>query len=212
VLARLGDGIHHGGRRSLALYIGNRWAPPTGTWSWDLSAAEEVPFAVLPYDPEWPHQFALERELLDSVLAPWLVAGVHHIGSTAVPGISGKPVIDMIAGVRNQPQAQAAIEPLRAEGYVHAPHRADALWFAKPPTDTPWGHTHHLHLTEPGSGLWQERLAFRDALRADPELVAEYERLKRSMDTEPDGSNYTATSKRSFVVRVLADAGITLAP
>ena len=54
---------------------------------------------VVPYDPEWPRLFEAERARLEAVLAPWLERGIHHIGSTAVPGLAAKPIIDMIAGV-----------------------------------------------------------------------------------------------------------------
>ena len=73
--------------------------------------------------------------------------------------------------------------------------------------------THALHLTEPGSDLWRERFAFRDALRADPELRAEYQQLKQELAAvHPDnGPAYTA-GKRELVARVLATAGIRLGP
>ena len=56
---------------------------------------------VVPYDSEWPRRFDEERALLQPVLAPWLEGGIHHIGSTAIPGIAAKPEIDMMAGVRD---------------------------------------------------------------------------------------------------------------
>ena len=71
--------------------------------------------------------------------------------------------------------------------------------------------THHLHLTEPGSDLWRERLAFRDALRSDPALPDEYRALKLQLaDAHDNIAGYTA-DKREFVAQVLASAGITLA-
>jgi GrpB-like predicted nucleotidyltransferase (UPF0157 family) len=159
---------------------------------------------VVPYDPEWPRRFAAERERLESVLAPWLVAGIHHIGSTAVPGLAAKPVIDMMAGVRSLEEARAAFEPLEALGYHYREHRPEAHLF--------WTPTHGVHLTEPGSDLWRERLAFRDALRANPALAAEYAEWKmRHAETGPDARGYTA-KKTPLVARVLAEAGIDLKP
>jgi GrpB-like predicted nucleotidyltransferase (UPF0157 family) len=165
---------------------------------------------VLPYDPQWPVRFEQERALLERLLAPWLSAGVHHMGSTSVPGLAAKPVIDMIAGVDDLAAAQAAVPVLEGQSWVHAFHRPRALWFRKGTAEQP---THALHLTEPGSDLWQERFAFRDALRADPELQAEYQQLKHELAAAhpQDRSAYTA-GKRELVARVLATAGIRLEP
>lgn len=170
------------------------------------------PTAVVPYDPNWPARFEVERELLERILAPWLEGGVHHIGSTAIPGIAAKPIIDMMVGVRDLEEARAAFEPLREHSYLVAPHRPEeAHHFVKPSLRLSEV-THSLHLTEPGSDLWRERLAFRDALRGDPALVAEYEALKlRLAEEHRQGRGpYTAVAKRPFVAHVLASAGIRL--
>jgi GrpB-like predicted nucleotidyltransferase (UPF0157 family) len=166
---------------------------------------------VVPYDPEWPRRFEDERALLERVLAPWLEGGIHHIGSTAIPGIAAKPIIDMMAGVRDLDEARAAYGSLEAEGYGHEPHRPEiAHHFAKPALELS-ARMFGLHLTEPGSSLWVERLAFRDALRADPALAAEYETLKlRLARSESDIDAYT-NGKRAFVHRVLVDAGVDFA-
>ena len=151
-----------------------------------------MPIAVVPYDPEWARRFEAERELLDRVLAPWVEGGIHHIGSTAVPGLAAKPIVDMMAGVRDFDEARAAFGPLEAESYVHTPHRPGiAHHFTKP---QPPGARYGLHLTEPGSDLWRERLAFRDELLRDSTLAAEYEALKLRLAQEhaDDRVAYTA--------------------
>ena len=163
---------------------------------------------VVRYDPEWPRRFEAERALLERVLAPWLEGGIHHVGSTAVPGIAAKPLIDMIAGVRDLEEARAAYGPLQAHSYRYEPHRPGiAHHFGKwpPGSDRP---THNLHLTEPGSDLWRERLVFRDALRADPATAAEYEQLKRRLAHEHTESGDYLTGKREFVASVLARFGM----
>jgi GrpB-like predicted nucleotidyltransferase (UPF0157 family) len=164
--------------------------------------------AIVPYDPEWARYFEVEQALLEGVLAPWLEGGIHHVGSTAIPGIAAKPIIDIIAGVRDLEEARAAFAPLRQHSYHRAPHRAGiAHHFDKAMLRSP--QTYGLHLTEPGSDLWRERLAFRDALRGDPELVAEYAALKLRLAEEhgTDIAAYTS-GKRSFVADVLATVGI----
>jgi GrpB-like predicted nucleotidyltransferase (UPF0157 family) len=168
-----------------------------------------VTIAVVPYSTEWARRFAAERALLVPALAPWLVDDVHHIGSTAVPGLAAKPIIDMMAGVGDLDAG--AVAALAGLGYGHAPHRPDALWFHKPVAGPGYERTHHLHLTVPGSPLWRERLTFRDALRADAALRDEYAALKLRLATAhgTDLSGYTA-DKRDFVARVLGTHGITL--
>jgi GrpB-like predicted nucleotidyltransferase (UPF0157 family) len=155
---------------------------------------------VVPYDPEWTLRFEVESAMLERVLAPWLEGGIHHIGSTAVPGLVAKPIIDAIAGVHDLNEARAAFEPLALLGYAYRPHRPEAHAFHR--------ESHSLHLTVPGSDLWRERLAFRDALRADPELRREYAAWK----LEHGGPEGYSETKWPFVARVLGDAGIELKP
>ena len=162
----------------------------------------------MPYDSEWPRRFDAERALLEPVLAQWLAEGIHHVGSTAVPGLASKPIIDMVAGVHDLEEARAAFEALGELSYVYAPHRPGIAHHFSKPSLRSAETTHGLHLTEPESDLWRERLVFRDALRADCELAAEYEALKlRLARVHHDIASYTA-GKRAFVARVLATAGM----
>ncbi len=143
-----------------------------------MSATEE-PVHLIPYDPTWPRRFEQEREQAAHALAPWIAWTIEHIGSTAVPGLLAKPVIDIMAGVRDLPSsldARAALAPL---DYVYFPYRADVMhWFCKP---SPAGRTHHLHLVPPQSPLWAECVAFRDYLRRSADTCAEYAALKTSL-------------------------------
>jgi len=115
----------------------------------------------------------------------------------------------MMAGVRDFEEARAAFEPLREHSYVHTPHRPGIAHHFSKPSPRLGEVAHGLHLTEPASDLWRERLAFRDALRADPALAREYEALKLQLAQEhrADVAAYTA-GKRAFVARVLASVGI----
>jgi GrpB-like predicted nucleotidyltransferase (UPF0157 family) len=161
---------------------------------------------VVPYDPAWPALFEAERESVVAALGD-LVGTVEHVGSTSVPGMPAKPVIDMMAGVADLGVAERAEPVLAARGYRWIPHRVDAVLFNRFDGDT---QTHALHLTLPGSDLWRERLAFRDALRADPALITEYAELKQQLLAGAGGRAYSARGKRAFVRRVLADAGVDL--
>lgn len=161
---------------------------------------------VVPYDPAWPGAFEAERESVRAALGD-LVGDVEHIGSTAIPGMPAKPILDMMAGVADLGVADRALPLLAPLGYRWLPHRVDAVLFNRFDGDR---QTRSLQLTVPGSDLWRERLAFRDALRADPGLVAEYAELKQRLLAEAGGKAYPARGKRDFVRRVLAGAGIDL--
>src|SRR5258706_4164984 len=136
----------------------------------------EAAIEIEPYDPEWPARFSAERALLASTLEPWLVGPIEHVGSTAVPGLPAKPVIDIMAAVKSLEASRPALDRLRAIGYCYFPYRDDVMhWLCKP---SPELRTHHLHLVPLHSELWNDRLAFRDALAANSALADEYAALK----------------------------------
>jgi len=165
-----------------------------------------VAIDIARYDPAWPDQFRAEACRLTELLGPWLATPIEHIGSTSVPGLAAKPILDMMAGVHDLHSARDAIPVLTSHGYTHAEHRPATLWFHKARTES--GPEQGLHLTEPGRSLWRERLAFRDALRTDPLLASQYQELKERLAADSsDIAAYTA-GKREFVVQVLARAGV----
>lgn len=154
------------------------------------------------YDPDWPGMFHAEQRLLVEVLAPWLAGPVEHIGSTAVPGLAAKPVIDIMAPVHSLAGSMAALDAAGALGYLYHPYKPGQMhWFCKP---SPAHRTHHLHLVPLGSALWHQRLAFRDALRGSAELAARYAVLKRGLAAQyrHDREGYTE-AKGAFIAEVL---------
>lgn len=166
---------------------------------------DDAPIEIAEYDPSWIEAFQLERDVLCDALAPWLVGVPEHIGSTAVPGLAAKPIIDIMAPVASLEDSRAAIAAAASAGYVYFAYRAEAMhWFCKP---SPSERTHHLHLVPIGSSLWKERLAFRDALRADESLRAEYQDLKVALAVKyrHDRDGYT-DAKAPFINRVLKGA------
>lgn len=155
-----------------------------------------------PYSAAWPERFELEAALLRSVLGPWLVSDIEHIGSTAVPGLSAKPVIDIMAPVQDLEASRPAIAAAVAAGYCHYPYKPDQMhWFCKP---SPSVRTHHLHLVPWGSPLWHDRIHFRDELRRDRLLADDYQRLKISLAAlhAHDREAYTE-AKSTFIASVL---------
>jgi GrpB-like predicted nucleotidyltransferase (UPF0157 family) len=106
---------------------------------------------IVAYDPSWTTRFAEERAALDAVLAPWLAGPIEHIGSTAVPGLVAKPVIDIMAAVDTLDASRAALPALAPLHYVYFPYRADIMhWLCKPSDAV---RTHHLHLVPFDSAL-----------------------------------------------------------
>jgi GrpB-like predicted nucleotidyltransferase (UPF0157 family) len=168
---------------------------------------------IVDYDSGWPGRFADQRLLVAGLLGPWLTGPVEHVGSTAVPGLRGKPVIDMLALVGSLPDAQASVPVLAGAGWLFWPDdpcRHYRLWFLRP---RPEARTHHLHVIENGHPHAMALLAFRDALRADAGLRGEYAELKGQLARQhPDNRNAYSNAKGSFVIQALRRAGIEPAP
>ena len=165
----------------------------------------EEPISLEPYDDTWPSRFNSERAELARTLAPWLAGPIEHIGSTAIPGLLAKPVIDIMAAVADLDSSVAARAAVATLGYVYFPYRPDVMhWFCKP---SPARRTHHLHLVPLGSRLWIDRIAFRDYLRSHPGAAAEYAALKKQLAVqfEFDREAYT-DGKGAFVAEILARA------
>ncbi len=166
----------------------------------------QAPIEVVPYDPTWIAAFEREKQFLETLLAPWRRGPIEHVGSTAVVGLCAKPVIDVMAGVVSLAESLPAKDALRDAGYQYSEYKADVMhWFCKPSFAF---RTHHLHLIPFESPLWNARLRFRDALRADPALRAEYAALKLELAKrfELDREAYT-DAKSPFIERVLSTAG-----
>lgn len=160
------------------------------------------PVRIVPYDPRWPRLFEEERARIESAIGEWMVE-VEHIGSTAVPGLAAKPVIDIMVGVRGfEEDAPACVEALEGIGYecrreAGVPGR---IFFRKFAEDV---RTYHLHLVPAGGSFWREHLLFRDYLRSHPGAAREYERLKRDLAARfgHDRDAYTE-AKTEFIRRI----------
>jgi GrpB-like predicted nucleotidyltransferase (UPF0157 family) len=160
------------------------------------AGADDGPIKIVEFDPAWPAAYAAERERLAAVLP---AARIHHIGSTAVPGLAAKPVIDMIAFVEDLNANVAAV--VERAGYS-LPERFNAgllhrRFLCYP---TPSYRTHHLHLVDRAEDL-EACIGFRDVLRADAQLAADYVALKRRLAERyrEDRAGYTE-AKSEFIM------------
>jgi GrpB-like predicted nucleotidyltransferase (UPF0157 family) len=162
----------------------------------------DEPIVISPYDPGWVASFESERADLEAAIGAWATGGIHHVGSTAVPGLAAKPIVDILVGVEDLESSRACFAPLSGLDYLYAPYLSEEMhWFCKP---DPSRRTHHLHLAPTGGRRYADELAFRDRLRADPELAAEYAALKQDLAARfrDDRDGYT-DAKSEFIGKVL---------
>ena len=173
----------------------------TGGMALDMHTDEQL--RIVPYDPAWPARFMSEKELLEDAIGQRVTGGIHHVGSTAVPGLAAKPVIDVLVGVEDLPSSRASFHQLAKLDYHYAPYRSEEMhWFCKP---SPAHRTHHLHMVPTASHRYRAELAFRDALRVRPDLAKRYEALKYELAARyrNDREAYTE-AKHDFIAEVLA--------
>jgi GrpB-like predicted nucleotidyltransferase (UPF0157 family) len=156
------------------------------------------------YQDTWPRQFwQVEEQLRDAV--PVHGAVLEHIGSTSVPGLCAKPVLDVMLGVGSLGEVEAAIPALASVGFVYRPeHEAvipDRRYFVRPQGQTVRVHLHAVLLD---GLLWKQHLCFRNALRKDPLLREQYASLKRALAVAHAGDKAAYTeAKAPFIRQVL---------
>jgi GrpB-like predicted nucleotidyltransferase (UPF0157 family) len=159
------------------------------------------PIVVVDYDPRWPAMFEAERVRLVDVVGDWVLE-IEHIGSTSVPGLAAKPVIDILVGVRALTDADSnCIEPICGLAYEYVQQFETVMpfrrYFRRLTSDG--NHSHHIHLIEKESDFWERHLLFRDYLRAHPERALEYEQLKRRLAPQFSDVNDYAAAKTEFI-------------
>jgi GrpB-like predicted nucleotidyltransferase (UPF0157 family) len=145
--------------------------------------------AIVDYDPDWPRLYEEESARLSAALGDVLIEA-QHIGSTAVPGLAAKPIIDVLAGLRTLDLTTDNIAAVEALGYEYLGEYGipGRLFFRK---GRP--RSHHVHAVLFGSDLWERHLALRDYLRARPDEAASYADFKRrlALEVEGDRDRYT---------------------
>jgi len=170
---------------------------------------QEKKLDVVPYDAGWPATFEAEAIRLRTALGT-LALRIDHHGSTSIPGLAAKPIIDIQVSVGALQPIAAYGERLQAIGYVHVPHPDDSFcpFFHRPPQ---WPHSHHVHVVEKGGAEERRTLAFRDYLRDHDAAAGEYAHLKRHLAAQFNASHHEsreayARAKSDFIERIVATA------
>lgn len=160
---------------------------------------------VVPYDPRWPELYLEEERRLRSLLPAYLLGRIAHIGSTAVPSLSAKPVIDMQVETTDLDRVRREVVPLlEAVGYefIWRPSIGEAApyyaWFIK--RNAAGERTHHIHMVQPDEAS-ADRLRFRDHLRANPAVAQRYEALKRELAQRHPNDRAAYTLEKSAFIR-----------
>ena len=171
---------------------------------------EEV--SITPYNPAWPRMFEEEKRHLLESLPRDLIKRIEHFGSTAIPNLAAKPIVDMLVEVTSLEETRKRIVPVleaQAYDYFWRPTHGDDgppfyAWFIK--RDSAGVRTHHIHMVESDFEHW-DRLLFRDYLIEHPATAKEYEALKLALarDYPNDRIAYTK-AKTEFIVRVTQTA------
>ena len=151
----------------------------------------------------------MQQASVSAILRPWLAASVEHIGSTAVPGLRAKPVVDVFAPVVSLSAARAALPLLERDGWLFWPQDPNAgyrMWLLRP---SPAARTHHLHIIRHDHPQARALIAFRDALRADATLRDAYADLKTTLAERhrADRDAYS-DAKSAFVTATLRSLGL----
>jgi GrpB-like predicted nucleotidyltransferase (UPF0157 family) len=194
-----------------ACILANMTAAPSESFEDKLRRVLAERIEIVDYDPAWPEVFAAEATRLRRFYPPGCIKRLEHIGSTAVPGLAAKPVVDILVGVDDIEFVRDEVAPrMEAAGYDYfwRPTSGDDVgpfypWFIG--RDAAGRRVSHIHVAPlDGSGQW-ERVAFRDHLRAHPAVAAEYEALKRGLASRhgDDREAYTE-AKTEFILRITA--------
>lgn len=161
------------------------------------------PVRIIDYDSQWPIQYEEEKDRIFRAIGHIVVA-IEHIGSTAVPRLGAKPIIDIMIAVHQLTDAEKCIEPLKSISYEYVPKFEDSFperrfFWKGPPKDRKY----HIHMVELKSDFWKRHLLFRDYLRTHPEVAQKYHHLKKELAAKhgSDRDAYT-DAKTSFIKSV----------
>ena len=181
---------------------------PTETLEEKIARVVKEDVAITAYDPRWPEIFEQERAHLVSCLPPDLVKRIEHFGSTSVPGLSAKPIVDILVEVTSLEETRQRIAPiLESQGYDYfwRPLWTDDAppcyaWFIK--RDANGNRTHHIHMVEAHFEHW-DGLLFRDYLIEHPDVAREYSNLKQKLSKVHHNDRVAYTKAKTNFIRTV---------
>ena len=158
---------------------------------------------IVPYSSDWPTAYESEKEILLKSIGSKII-DIQHIGSTSIPGLSSKPIVDIAVIIQRHEDAEALAEHVMTLGYTFHSKSSERHFFIK-------GDPIRLHLSiayADQGGFWMRQIVFRNYLRAHPEALQEYALLKEQLlRDDPSGKGAYFAGKTDFVYRILKLAG-----
>ncbi|MBF8777900.1 GrpB family protein [Pseudomonas fulva] len=161
---------------------------------------------IMPYDSAWPVRFRADKLSIASAFGEELIA-IHHVGSTAVPGLAAKPEIDVLIEVHNHNSASARDGVLVDLGYIRGTDLSSDHHFYR--RDVHGVRTHKLHVCRQGHISIAQMLGFRDLLRQETSLRQQYQALKLQLEaSNVNGMAEYLEMKAPFIIQALLKAGV----
>lgn len=166
-----------------------------------MSGSSDAPVELVDHDPTWAELFEQERNRLAGIFDGQAV-GIEHIGSTSVPDLRAKPIVDVLVGLRELELSDEQISAMEALGYDYLGEHGlpGRLFFRKSQR------THHVHVVAHAGEHWERQLTFRDALRTDADERRRYDEFKRRLAAEGHPREVYTELKTPFIKEVEARA------
>ena len=165
---------------------------------------------IAEYDPIWPQLYSEEKARILAVAGNY-IDEIQHVGSTSVPGLGAKPIIDIMVGLRDLSLVEQCVQPLENLGYEYLGEYGipERHYFRKPLANV-GTRTHHIHVVVKRSDFWRRQILFRDYLRAHPEDARQYYLLKKGLAEKfgSDREGYT-DAKTEFIESILVKVGLS---
>ncbi len=164
----------------------------------------KAPVIIEEYNPKWPLLYEDEKNRILNVIGEEY-ENIEHIGSTSVPGLGAKPIIDIMIGFRTLSEAEECIKPMNKLSYEYIKEHEEEIperrYLTKGSKSE--GRTHHVHMVETSSKFWIRHLMFRDFLRTHPEVAEEYYQLKKKLaDRFRNNRRAYTEGKTAFILAI----------